>query len=261
MMHGLLPSFVEVSGRKSVDFNVFVTAMAVRQMRLSGRAPPVIMLQALVTSRTTQGGFQFWPENCGPPWAPALPDDCDDTALATLELFHAGYLSRDDARRIACFNLVRHRVRSTTVTGPPWRRVGCFKTWARDETEVDLIDCTAQANVLALMAALDLLHLPGISETCAMLQSALDFAGDNAQRAQSLSPFYPTPAELVMALSHAVSCGVQVLTECTHRAATSAWGRNAMRLSTSPNHPVCSSPYGGTLWFAPKLATLYKQVG
>lgn len=251
-----LPSVVMINGITCPDVNGFVTALGVRALRLSGQCVPPPMLNALETCRTEQGGFRFWPSAYRPHWAPDLPDDADDTALMTLELYLLGRLSREEARRIACISLVRNRVRRVDGVGPPWRRVGVFKTWARETTEADLIDCTAHANILALMAMLDLLHLPGILETYTMLEAALGFAQDDAQRANSLSPFYPNSTEFVLALDHAWRCGAHNLAPLAQRAAHTSWGRDAVWRTYDPNYAICSSPYGQAVWYSVELASL-----
>lgn len=251
-----LPSVMMSNGIAYPDMNGFVTALGVRTLRLSGQHVPPSMLDAIETCRTEQGGFRFWPFAQRPDWAPDLPDDADDTALMTLELLLSGRLSREEARRIACLSLIRNRVRRIDGLGPPWRRVGVFKTWAREATETDLVDCTAHANILALMATLDLLHLPGVRETYTMLEAALDFAGDNTERANSLSPFYPNPTEFILALDHAWRCGAQGLAPLVLRASRTSWGRDAYQNAREPSHAICSSPYGPTQWFSPALANL-----
>lgn len=251
-----LPSVVMIDGTRYPDVNGFITALGVRALRLSGQYVPPPMLDALEICRTEQGGFRFWPSAHRPHWAPDLPDDADDTALMTLELYLLGRLSREEARKIACLSLVRHRVRRLEGGGPPWRRVGVFKTWGRESTETDLIDCTAHANILALLATLGLLHLPGVRETYAMLEAALDFAGDDVDRANSLSPFYPHPQEFVLALDHAWRSGAQELAPVALRAARTSWGHDAHRNTHEPDYPICSSPYGQARWFSPELANL-----
>lgn len=251
-----LPSVVMMKGISCPDLNGFVTTLGIRALRLSGRTVPSAMLDALETCRTEQGGFRFWPSAHRPHWAPDLPDDADDTALMTFELYLHGRLSREEARRIACMSLVRNRVRRVDGLGPRWRRVGVFKTWARETTETDLIDCTAHANILALMATLDLLHLPGVRETYTMLEAALDFAQNDAKRANSLSPFYPSPTEFVLALDHARRCGAHDLDPLAQRAARTSWGRDAVLRTYDPNYAICSSPYGQAFWYSPELASL-----
>lgn len=251
-----LPSVVRMKGVGYPDVNGFVTALGVRALRLSGRCVPPPMLDALEACRTEQGGFRFWPSAHRPHWAPELPDDADDTALMTLELYLLGRLSRDEARRIACISLVRNRLRRIEGVGPPWRRVGVFKTWARESTETDLIDCTAHANVLALMATLHLLHLPGIRETYGMLEAALDFAQNDAERANSLSPFYPNSSELALALDHAWRCGAHGLAPLAQRVASTSWGRDAAVRTYDPHYAICSSPYSQTVWYSRDLARL-----
>lgn len=245
-----------INGIGHPDMNGFVTALGVRALRLSGQCVPPAMLTALETCRTEQGGFRFWPSAHCPHWAPDLPADADDTALMTLELLLSGRLSREEAKRIACLGLVRNRIRQVDGVGPPWRRVGVFKTWARESTETDLIDCTAHANILALMATLNLLHLPGVRETYLMLEAALDFVQDDAERANSLSPFYPNSTEFVLALDHACCCGAHNLAPLAQRAAHTSWGRDAVLRTYDPNHAICSSPYGQALWYSPELARL-----
>ncbi len=251
-----LPSAVRIKGISYPDVNGFVTALGVRELRLSGRTVPSSMLDALEACRTKQGGFRFWPSAHRPDWAPDLPDDADDTALMTQELYLLGRMSREEARRIACISLGRNRVRRVDGLGPPWRRVGVFKTWARETAETDLIDCTAHANILALMATLGLLHLPGIRETYAMLEAALDFTRDDAERANSLSPFYPHPTEFLLALDHACRCGAQDLAPLAQRAARTSWGSDANLRTYDPNYAICSSPYGQAFWYSPELARL-----
>lgn len=251
-----LPSRVFLYGLPQADTNGFVTALAVRSARLQGLPVPAPWLDGLQTCRSVQGGFRFWPAALHPSWAPLLPDDCDDTAVMTLELCLAGRLSVAEARRIACLNLARHRLRSLPLQGPPWLRVGVFKTWARDETETDLVDCTAQINVLALLALLGLWHLPGVAQACEMLHSALHHAGSDGHRAASLSPFYPDPAELVLALDHAVACGARPLAPLLSLIEEQPWAVEAQQRVLNTDHAVCSSPYGSARWQSPALAAV-----
>jgi hypothetical protein len=256
-----LPSRVFLKGVPQADTNGFVTALAVRSARLQGLPVPASWLDGLQACRSTQGGFRFWPAALHPRWAPVLPDDCDDTAVMTLELCLAGRLPVADARRIACLNLAQHRVRSLPAQGPPWLRLGVFKTWARDDSETDLVDCTAQTNALALLALLGLWHVPGVAQACEMLIAALSHAGASESRAASLSPFYPDPSEWVLALEHAVASGARALEPLLAQVRQQPWAVAAWERVRRPEHEVCSSPYGSARWVSPDLAAVRRGVG
>ena len=249
---GFLPSTVSMRGAALPDRNGFVTALAVRALRLRRQPIPPAMLDALERCRSPTGGFRFWPVDARPDWAPPLPDDADDTAIMTLELFHAGRIAREEARRIACLTIGRHRVGSFGTRWSGWRRAGVFATWHRPGSGIDLVDCTVTTNVLALFATLDLWRLPGVREAVAMLADAVDWARGSGLRAQSLSPFYPEPAEFMLALRHAVTAGATALAPIYSAAARTGWGCDVD--TGRDGHAVCSSPYGFAIWRSAELA-------
>jgi len=251
-----IASDVVLDGQRLRDRNGFVTALGVRALRRAGLPVPAAMLDALQQCRSARGGFRFWPERAHPDWAPRLPDDADDTAIMLLELLRADRISRADAHRTACLAIARRRIAQLPLLRPPWLRIGVFATWSRDGIRRDLVDCTATANVLALFAHLRLAHLPGVREAADMLAAALRWAGDDELRAASLSPFYPDPAEFVLALEHAAECGAAEADELHRLAAATAWGRDAPARSERPDHAVCGSPYGMAAWRSPELARL-----
>lgn len=252
----LIESQVSQGGQQRRDRNGFVTALGVRALRRYGLPVPGAMLDTLQACRSARGGFRFWPEGAQPDWAPVLPDDVDDTAIMALELLHAGRIGLDDARRTACMTIARRRIARFPALRPPWLRVGTFATWSREGAAFDMVDCTATANVLGFLAAVGMSHLPGVHEATQMLGAALHWAGDDELRASSLSPFYPDPVELALALEHAARSGAQGLHELHAAAAATGWGANAELRSTRPEHRVCSSPYGVAVWRSPELARL-----
>jgi len=249
-------SEVSLRGQRLRDRNGFVTALGVRALRRCGLPVPAALLDALERCRSAHGGFRFWPQDARPEWAPDLPDDADDTAIMLLELLHAGRVSRAEARRVACLTIARRRVAGFPLLRPPWLRPGVFATWSRDGVRRDLVDCTATANALALFAALDLAHLPGVPDAERMLADAVRWAGDDELRAASLSPFYPDPAEFVLALDHAAECGARGMQALHRRASATAWGGDAHARSARRDHAVCGSPYGVAVWRSPELARL-----
>ena len=257
---GFLDSCMESAGQRRPDRNGFITALAVRALRRQDIAMPDAkldaMLDALERCRSPGAGYGFWAPCARPEWAPQLPDDADDTAIMTLELHAAGRLSREEARRIACLSIGRHRIARLPLLRPPWLRTGVFATWHRRGIALDLIDCTAIANALAAFAALDLHDIPGVRISTAMLRDAVAWAGNDETRACSLSPFYPEPAEFVLALQHAVEAGADDLIPVHAAAAQTPWGRDAETRATRDDHRVCSSPYGFTVWRSPALARI-----
>lgn len=249
-------SEVSIGLERLPDRNGFVTALGVRALRRRGLPVPAAMLDALERCRSARGGFRFWPQDARPEWAPDLPDDADDTAIMLLELLHAGRVGREEARRVACLTIARRRVAGFALLRPPWLRPGVFATWSREGIRRDLVDCTATANALALFATLELSHLPGVREAGQMLAAALQWAGDDDLRATSLSPFYPDPAEFVLALDHAAQCGAHGMDALHRRATATAWGQDAQARSARRDHAVCGSPYGVAVWRSPELARL-----
>ncbi|QWP76948.1 hypothetical protein J5226_00630 [Lysobacter sp. K5869] len=249
-------SEVSIGHERLPDRNGFVTALGVRALRRRGLPVPAALLDALERCCSARGGFRFWPQDARPEWAPDLPDDADDTAIMLLELVRAGRVGREEARRVACLTIARRRVAGFPLLRPPWLRPGVFATWSREGIRRDLVDCTATANALALFAALDLSHLPGVREAGEMLAAAVEWAGDDDLRAASLSPFYPDPAEFALALDHAAECGARGMQALHRRASATAWGCDAEQRSTRRDHAVCGSPYGVAVWRSPELARL-----
>jgi hypothetical protein len=172
----------------------------------------------------------------------------------TLELMYAGRIDGHDAVQIAARTLGRQRISYLDEPGPPWRRRGVFSTWHRGGRGTDLIDCTVNANALALFASLGLLHLPGVAQSVEMLVAAIYWAGEHRSRATSLSPFYPECAEFVAALGNAVAAGVEDLEETYRVASAASWAEPS---TTDPDrYAICSSPYGAVNWFSPTLLRL-----
>jgi hypothetical protein len=255
-MDGLVASEMHSGGRCVPDRNGFATALAVRALRHEGCRPGLPMLRVLERCRSAQGGFGFWPQGLRPAWAPPLPDDADDTAIMALELYLAGRLDRAEARRIACQRIGVRRIARLPVLRPPWLQVGVFATWSRPGAGLDMVDCTVITNVLALLAATGLEGIPGARESLALLDRALDWAGDDEARASSLSPFYPDAAEWLPALNNAAALGAKGLARLHERMQSTPWGQSAQRLYASPEHAICSSPYGLAVWRSPALCAL-----
>ncbi|MEO5852249.1 MAG: hypothetical protein ABIQ15_07025 [Nocardioides sp.] len=241
---------VDSVGTERTDHNGFVVALASRAVRCSGGTVPPSWLDYVETCRRPSGGFGFWPVGGTPAWAPDLPADADDTAVALLELVRAGWVTPEDARAIACRTVATYRLIRPADPGPPWLRRGAFTTWHRVGATTDLVDLTALVNVVALLAYLDLLHLPGVPASLDLVAAAREWAGDSRERWRSVSPFYPEPDELALAVDNAEECGVPGLGGLAPHLRHVAPRR--------PHHPyaVCSAPYGPPTWYCEDLRDL-----
>jgi hypothetical protein len=117
----------------------------------------------------------------------------------------------------------------------------------------DLVDCVANANALGLFAALKLSRVRGCAEAEEMLKAAITWAGNDRERAASLSPFYPDPAELVLALAHAVAQGAKRIVPIYAAAAATPWERTPQSGSVAPTIRYARAPTG-TPCGAPRLS-------
>lgn len=251
---GFFSSQVRGGGMDQADRNGFATVQVLRALgreaeELLGRSAHAAALDALEACRNpATGGFRFWPLGARPDWAPDLPDDADDTSLMATMLWTAGRLSTSELRRLACYTVVSHRLASTVQPGPSWPRAGAFKTWMRLGIAPDMVDCTVNANVLAMLAAAGLHGTPGYAEACAMIEDAVLWAGEDAGRAATLSPFYPEAGELVLAVEAAVAAGVRELRPVRALMDLSRlWSELRLR-SCGADPVICGSPYGLVRW-------------
>jgi hypothetical protein len=257
---GFFASQVLGGGLKNqADRNGFATVQVLRALgseaeELLGHSAHAAALDALDACRNpATGGFRFWPPGAQPDWAPDLPDDADDTSLMATALWTAGRLSTSELRRLACTTVISHRLASTIQPGPPWPRVGAFKTWMRPGIAPDMADCTVNANVLALLAAAGLDKAPGYAEACAMIEDAVLWAGEDAGRAATLSPFYPEAGELVLAVDAAVSAGAHALRPVLALLDVSSLWRELRLRSCGEDPVICGSPYGLMRWTSPAV--------
>lgn len=244
---GAVPSLVRHPRWVRRDDNGFVTALAVRATRVAGGTVPGQWLDVLETCRVDGAGFSFWPHGRVPKWAPPLVPDADDTSVMALELLHTGRLDRAAARKVACLGVAAHKAQRT-AHGPVWIRKGMFATWQRPGITRQLVDCTAATNALALLAATELLDLGGVPETVAAISAGVEWADGDPLRLSSLSPFYPEPNELRLAVAHAVGEGCEPL-----RPVAEALGAPAV---PDADATVCSSPYGLVTWHSPRLQAI-----
>lgn len=249
------------------DRNGFATAQVLRALgaearRTLGSRRHDASLRALEACRNAgTGGFRFWPLANRPGWAPDLPDDADDTALFALLLWKADRMSLDDLRRTACRTIVSHRLGDTVQPGPSWPRIGVFKTWMRPGVAPDMADCTVNANVLAMLAAAGLKAVPGYQEAVAMIADAVLWSAEDAGRAGTLSPFYPEPGELALAIDAAVAEGARELRPVLAAINASPMWRRFRERSCAEAPVICGSPYGLMRWTCPSVGAARRMSG
>jgi hypothetical protein len=241
------------------DANALVTGLALRALRplmpgardgtsLAADRDRALDFLETCQSRELPGAFRFWPSGRLPAWANEIPDDADDTAICALELVHYGRRPASFLAEVAYHVLIHRRVRFIDQPAPVWLRQGAFLTWLSPEPRANVVDCCVNANVVATLASAGLGHLPGYRQACEMIQAAIEWAGNSLPRFRSITPFYPHPAELALALDHAVGCGAVEL-----RDASSVLREKLPSWPTNDLTPVCSRAYGGIIWTAPAL--------
>ena len=253
---GAFPSVVRQSdGSCGQDENGFVTALVLRELGRAGigahcwSAARDRALNFLEQCRSSQveGAFGFWPEARRPHWAANLPPDIDDTALAGEELRSAGRLDSSaqwDVIRV----LSRARVERHGRGMVAWVRRGAFATWIGGP---GVVDCCANANVVAFLVGTGMEGLPGVREAVQMIGDAIEWSGSSWARLVSVSPFYAHPSELRRAIANAVAAGAADLSgplDLLER----RWGE---LVAGRAGDPLCCSAYGGVVWTAPALET------
>lgn len=259
---GCFASFVTTRAGASVDHNGFVTASVLRMLRHVPDVPGLVPLRRRAldflescASARVAGAFAFWPDGLRPAWAGAVPADVDDTAIILAELLRAGRLDRAGVLRRVCHAILPCRVRpGEALMLPPWVAPESFHTWIPAEGDAaatmprpQVIDCCVNANVAALMARIEARHLPGYDAAVATVLRGLDWAGSDAARLDSLTPFYPSPHSLADALEHAVECGAAALREGLARL------RSLVRVGPPADGACCRSAYGHAVWRAPAI--------
>lgn len=240
------------------DWNGFTTAHVLRALDLLPAQPTLerarrralAFLQSC-ESRSHPGAFGFWPAGMQPDWVGRLPEDADDTAVIAVELARHGLLSQRELLRIACTILLPHRLRRVGELAPPWLRPRVFLTWLDHDLRHNIVDCTVNANVVALLARANATHLPGYHDACAMIVDAVRWAGEAPARARSLSPFYAGPGELQVAVEHAIACGAVDLLPALELLRRQPWSQAISE--ARDDSPLWSSAYGSVIWRSPAL--------
>lgn len=259
LSNGAFPSTVCFGERTVADANGFVTALVLRELnRISKNVPREIVVRALdflesCASVSVAGAFNFYPQNSQPQWINRLPDDADDTAVIALELLRGKRLNRTNLIKKTCVALDKFRLQRVGSLAPPWLQRGVFLTWLSAENRLNTVDCAVNANIAALLATLNLKHWRGYSETCAMIEAGIRWAGNSPPKARALTPFYPHPAELKRSVQHAVDCGAAELQMSLQLLEQPGWTQSQTIIE---EQTVFSSAYGLIVWRSPVLQKL-----
>jgi hypothetical protein len=237
-------------GRAERDENGFATALVVRRRRRAGIRPPAGALDYLQScAAAPPGAFRFWPPAATPVWARDVPADVDDTAVITLELWAHGRLTRDQALDTVFDVLMPTLTGAPPACGPPWIRPGVFGTWvAVDGTaRPPVVDCGVNANVVALLAALDRADLPGYAAAVEMITAAVAWCAagpreERDRRLDSIAPYYAHPAAVADVLADAVWCGAAGLAPALGQLDELLVGAGGDRSA------LCRNAYSGPVW-------------
>jgi len=242
------------------DYNCFVTGLVLRElanMERERRAPlPAALREARrralgFLTRSTypvyRYGFGFYPHRAQPFWMPvALRAHADDTAVAALELVRGGVWPTHALTIIAENYLHPHRAEARHLTESFHRR-GAFLTWFGGSKKQNDIDLCVNANVVSLLAYSGQRHRPGYQDAVAMIVTGIRAATLDRGLIPRLSPYYPTPRELLAALRHACFCGATELEQATEDFA---------RIADAGSEVVFSNIAGDITWKAPVLQLL-----
>ena len=257
---GAFRSSIHRGALAEADWNGFTTAHTLRALHDLPACAPLTQAReralgflARCEAPDRPGAFGFWPRAAWPAWAAAVPADADDTAVIAVELARHGRIDKATLRRIACTLLVPHRLDRVVPPAPPWLRRGAFLTWLHQRARPNIVDCCVNANVVALMAFAGVTHLPGYAEAIALIAAGISWAGDSPPRQRALIPFYAHPAELLIAVAHAVECGADALRPA-YTSMRQHWPAIAAAASCPPpDQPLWSNAYGKVIWCSPAL--------
>jgi hypothetical protein len=251
------------------DYNGFVTALVLRDLEpfagLNEWKEPIERALAFLAeceSPGRPGFFFFWPLHRWPVWFPRFPEDADDTAVMASELLHYRKIDLERARSIASA-LTAYRletapsVHEKNAPQKNWVRAGAFLTWLDHRSVPNQIDCTVNANVAALLAQTGLTSQSGYAESCQTILGGISYCAGRWECLEQLSPYYPEPVELTLALQNAVRKGASEL-----RAGISAL-EQFPGAREARNHPanIVFSADRGTLWSSLALWAARQMAG
>jgi hypothetical protein len=250
---GAFASTMVEDGAPRDDDNGFVTAQVLKALGPHTADPRLqaITRRALDFLTTCEdpnhpGAYRFWTDAARPDHVPVYPADADDTAVISVELARHGRIDVAALRTTVLRRLFPYRVPAYPPPPASWVHPGTFWTWLDDDFGYNVVDCTVNANVAALLATARLTHLPCYDAVCAMIDAALAAAGDDEHHARLLSPYYPHPRELLLAVEAAIAAGARRLHTCLP--VLRKWARPA-----DDSQPVFCSAYGRVQWHAPLL--------
>lgn len=264
---GAIISHVERCGKTRPDQNNFITALWLRELRMRclDQFPIFDMPQALAldclersasnTSEYSQA-YGFWADRLQPEWAAGILDDIDDTAVVNNELLLAGRISAKQLKREFYHLLNSVRVpKSHSSYRPSWVSSGCYYTWLSNNNSQDNnVDVCANTNVVALLASLDAKTAPGYGAACETIFNAIKWAAENVNRLPAITPYYPSPFELLFALEHAIQFGAHELI-ASHEMLRRLLGGAGIK----PTSDICSSAFGKTVWRCKSIDVLRYQ--
>ncbi|WP_138466884.1 hypothetical protein [Poseidonocella sp. HB161398] len=200
------------------------------------------------------GHFGRHPETAAPAWMRDRPSpDLDATALIAVTLYRYGRRSLKDLQAVYCKAMLPVRLDQIPADAEPWHDYDIFGSWLEPDLLDNPVDLIANINALVLLELLGQ-PMPEIPAIRLMLWRALDWAGEDKERMQRLSPWHPEPVELLCALERAERLGVGGLERAIRQLRQLDWVRRDLDSET----PLAlhKSPDGITSWSCPLLHEL-----
>lgn len=262
---GAIISHVEVGNKSLLDQNNFITALWLRELRMRCLEqfavfdkPKASALNYLEGSASSSSEFAhaygFWAERFEPKWALGITTDIDDTAIVNHELLLAGRISSKQIKRDIYHILNSVRVPKSTTSRPCWVSPGSYYTWFPRPSHKNIVDVCANTNVVALLASMNAKTAPGYQAACETIRNSIKWAANNFARLSAITPYYPSPFELLFAMEHAIQCGANELLPAREIL--------AQILSDSGLEPVsviCSAAYSKNVWRCEAINALRYQ--
>ena len=112
-----------------------------------------------------------------------------------------------------------------------------------------------------MLAAAGLKTVPGYAEAAAMIADAVLWSAEDPARAETLSPFYPEPGELALAVEAAVAEGARELRPVLAAMNASPMWRRLRERSCAADPVICGSPYGLMRWTCPSVGAARRMAG
>lgn len=202
---GAFVSDVRNGGVSLSDYNGPVTALVLRELEdfvdpawEEPRNRALCFLEQCLSPGS--GMCSFWPPDRSPAWAPYNPEECDTTALIVAELFHFGRITPE-------------RIRSIVFDSLPGFQSGngAFLAWRSQGIVPNPVDLALNVNVVAFLAQTGFCDSAMYRDACRAICDLFASCLESPDQLDRLTPYYPDPTEISLALENALCRGAEEL--------------------------------------------------